>query len=164
MRAPLELVGQMLDVVAPGERIGGERAPDSCATICCVRSASVAASLGRQRQRLVVAVGVQRLRAAEHRGQRLHRDAHDVVERLLRLERDAAGLRVKAQARARVARAEAVAHDARVHAPRRAELRDFLEQIVVRGEEERQPRRERRRRASPAVDRARRRTRSRSRT
>ena len=114
--------------------------------ICCVRSASVAASAGRQRERFVVAVRVQRLRAAEHRRQRLHRDAHDVVQRLLRLERDAARLRVKAQPAARVVRAEALAHEARVHAPRRAELRDLLEQVVVRREEEREPRRESRRR------------------
>ena len=109
---------------------------------------------GRQRERLVVAVRVQRLRAAQHGGERLHRDAHDVVERLLRRERDAAGLRVKAQTRARVARAEALAHEARIQAPRRAELGDLLEQVVVRGEEERQPRRERVD-AQSGVDRAR---------
>ena len=35
--------------------------PLSCAMICCVRSASVAAFCGRQRQRLVERVGVQRV-------------------------------------------------------------------------------------------------------
>ena len=130
--------------------------------ICCVRSASVAASAVGSDERFVVAVRVQRLRAAEHRGERLHRDAHDVVERLLRLERHAAGLRVEAQPAARVARAEALAHEARVHAARGAELRDFLEQVVVRGEEERQARREVVDR-EPGVDRARARTPSRSR-
>ncbi len=40
---------------------------------------------------------MQRLRAAEHGGQRLERGAHDVVLRLLRGERRAAGLRVEAQ-------------------------------------------------------------------
>ena len=60
--------------------------------------------LGRQRQRLVAAVAVQRLRAAEHRRQRLQRDADDVVVRLLRGQRAAGGLRVEAQLlRARVA-------------------------------------------------------------
>ena len=53
--------------------------------------------LGRQRQRLVAAVAVQRLRAAEHRRQRLQRHPHDVVVRLLRGERAAGGLRVEAQ-------------------------------------------------------------------
>ena len=96
--------------------------------------------LGRQRQRLVAAVAVQRLRAAEHRRQRLQRDADDVVVGLLRGQRAAGGLRVKAQLlRARVGRAEPIAHDARPQPPRGAELRDLLEKIVVRVEEERQP-------------------------
>ena len=96
--------------------------------------------LGRQRQRLVAAVAVQRLRAAEHRRQRLQRDADDVVVRLLRGQRAAGGLRVEAQLlRARVGGAEPVAHDARPQPPRGAELRDLLEEVVVRVEEERQP-------------------------
>ena len=95
--------------------------------------------LGRQRQRLVAAVAVQRLRAAEHRRQRLQRDADDVVVGLLRGQRAAGGLRVKAQLlRARMRRVEPVAHDARPQPPRRAKLRDLLEEIVVRVEEERQ--------------------------
>src|SRR5438552_14029880 len=83
---------------------------------------------------------MQRLRAAEHRRQRLQGDADDVVVRLLGRERAAGGLRVEAELlRARVGRAEAVAHDARPKAPGRAELRDLLEKVVVRVEEERQP-------------------------
>ena len=97
-------------------------------------------ALGRQRQRLVAAVGVQRLRAAEHRRHRLHRDADDVVVGLLRGQRAAGGLRVEAQLlRARIGRAEAIFHDPRPQPPRRAELRDLLEEVVVRVEEERQP-------------------------
>ena len=66
--------------------------------------------LGRQRQRLVVRVRVQRLRAAEHRRHRLERDPHDVVARLLRRERAARGLRVEAQLEERGIRdAEALA-------------------------------------------------------
>ena len=38
--------------------------------------------------------------------------------------------------RPRVRRAEAVAHDARPQAPRRAQLRDLLEKVVVQVEEE----------------------------
>jgi hypothetical protein len=50
---------------------------------------------------------------------------------------------VEAQhARARVLRAEAVAHDARPQAARGAELGDLLEEVVVRVEEEAQLRRE----------------------
>ena len=120
--------------------------------------------LGRQRQRLVAAVAVQRLRAAEHRRQRLQRDADDVVVGLLRGQRAAGGLRVEAQLlRARIRRAEPVAHDARPQPPRRAELRDLLEKVVVRVEEEREALPERVD-VEPGVDRrpARRRSRSRS--
>ena len=52
--------------------------------------------LGGQRQRFVHAVGVQRLRAAQHGGQRLEGHAHDVVLRLLGGERDAGRLGVEA--------------------------------------------------------------------
>ena len=52
--------------------------------------------LGRQRERLVERVRVQRLRPAEHRRERLDRGAHDVHLRLLRRQRDAGGLRVEA--------------------------------------------------------------------
>src|SRR6476646_5437608 len=83
---------------------------------------------------------MQRLRPAEDRRQGLDRDSHDVVQGMLCLERDAPRLRVKAQSCARVAGAEALAHETRVEAPSRAKLRDFLEQVVMRGEEERQPR------------------------
>ena len=95
--------------------------------------------LGGQRQRLVERVGVERLRAAAHRRERLDRDSHDVVLRLLRGERRAACLRVEAKRDgARVRRAEAIAHDLRPEAARRAELRDLLEEVVVRVEEERE--------------------------
>ena len=99
--------------------------------------------LGRQRERLVVGVGVQRLRAAEHAGERLDRGAHDVVQRLLRGQADAGRLRVEAHLpRARVLRAERLAQLARPDAPRGAVLGDLLEEVDLRVEEERQARRE----------------------
>ena len=84
---------------------------------------------------------MQRLGATERSGQRLHRHAHDVVERLLRGERDTAGLRVKAQFAAGIVGTETLAHEARPQPTRGAELGDLLEEIAMRGEEERQARR-----------------------
>ena len=56
---------------------------------------------------------MQRLRAAEHGGERLQRDPRHVVERLLRGGRHAGGLRVRAQPhRLRLLRAEALPHEA----------------------------------------------------
>ena len=48
--------------------------------------------LGRDRVRLVERVGVQRLDPAEDGGEGLDRDAGDVVQRLLRGQRDTGGL------------------------------------------------------------------------
>ena len=100
--------------------------------------------LGRQRQRLVVRVRVQRLRAAEHRRERLDRRPRDVDERLLPGQRHPRGLRVEAhQQRTLVAGAVGVAQLARPDPSRRPVLRDLLEEVEVRVEEERQPWRER---------------------
>ena len=83
---------------------------------------------------------MERLRPAQHRRQRLQRDADDVVVRLLRGQRAARGLRVEAQLLgARAGGAEPIAHEPRPQPARRAELGDLLEKVVVRVEEERQP-------------------------
>ena len=93
--------------------------------------------LGRQRQRLVERVGVQRLRAAESRGQRLDGRSDDVVVGLLRRERHAGRLRVEPQLpRSRILRLEPLAHHARPDAAGRAELGNLLEEVAVRVEEE----------------------------
>ena len=87
---------------------------------------------------------MQALRAAEHAGERLDRGAHDVDLGLLRGERDARGLRVEPHLQRPLAlRAVAVAHPARPDPPRGAVLRDLLEEVDVRVEEEREARRER---------------------
>ena len=92
--------------------------------------------LGRQAERLVEGVRVQRLRPAKHRGERFDRGADDVVLRLLRGERRAHGLRVEAERESRRRlRSITVAHDAGPQAARSAELRDLLEEGGVGGEE-----------------------------
>ena len=76
------------------------------------------------------------MRAAEDRGERLHGDTHDVVERLLRLQRHAAGLGVEPETGGRVVGVESLAHQPGVEASRRAELGDLLEEIIMRREKE----------------------------
>ena len=86
---------------------------------------------------------MQRLRAAEDRRHRLQRGAHDVVLRLLRRERRAAGLGVEPQHRARGSFAPNRSVMIRAHMPPGGpELRDLLEEVHVAREEEREPRRE----------------------
>ena len=103
--AALDLVGQRLDEVGARERIDGVGRPGLVGDHLLGAQRELRRVLARQRERLVVAVGVQRLRAAADRGERLQRDAHDVVERLLRRQRDAAGLGVEAQHRRALRRA-----------------------------------------------------------
>jgi len=91
---------------------------------------------GGEGESFVHGVGVQRLATAQYRGERLNGYAHNIVFRLLRGERGASGLRVKAeQQRSRIFRGEAVAHDFGPEAPSGAKFGDFLEQITVGIEE-----------------------------
>ena len=84
--------------------------PDSEARICCVRSAMRADSSVGSASASSRRVAVQRLRAAEHRRERLDGDADDVVVRLLRRQRAPGGLGMEAQLlRPRIRRAEALA-------------------------------------------------------
>ena len=84
---------------------------------------------------------MERLRAAEHAGQRLDRGAHDVVQRLLGGQRDAGGLGVEAQPhRLGLLRAVGLLQLAGPDAAGGAVLGDLLEEVDVGVEEERQPR------------------------
>ena len=113
-RARLELVGERLDVERAAERIGRRGRARLVREDLLRPERDRRCMLGRQRERLVERVRVQRLRAAGDGRERLDRDAHDVVLGLLRGERRAAGLRVEAQReRLRVRRAEAFAHHPR---------------------------------------------------
>ena len=87
---------------------------------------------------------MQRLRAAEHPRERLDRGADDVHLRLLRGERNPRGLGVEAQLHRPLALAPYLSLEPpRPDSPCRAVLRDLLEEVDVRVEEEREPRRER---------------------
>ncbi len=110
---------------------------------CCWRRARSAASAVGHREGLVVGVGVERLRAAEHGREGLDGDAGQVVERLLRRERDAGGLGVEAHpGRALVLGVVALRHELVPDPARGPELRDLLEEVAVAVEEEAQARRE----------------------
>ena len=139
----LHLVGHPLDVVRAAERVGDERDAGLVGDHLLRAQRDPRRLLGRQRQRFVERVGVQALRAAEHAGQRLDRDAGDVELGLLRGERHARGLRVEPQLhRALGLGAVALFHPARPDATGGAELADLFEEVDVGVEEERQPRRE----------------------
>jgi hypothetical protein len=141
-RSLLDPIGHLLDRrTTPPHGSTDPRQPALVHRICCVRSAIVALSSVGSAQRLVAAVGVERLRAAEHRRQACNVDAHDVGVGLLRGQRAAGRLRVEAQLLAPgLGGAEPIAHQPAPTAAAPRGTSRFLEEVVVRVEEERQPR------------------------
>src|SRR2546423_3669195 len=126
-RALLELVRQVFDVIASGQRVG-----------CIYDSRLVSDDLlsaerqrrcfsSRKRERLIVPVGVQRLRPAQRRSKRLDCDTNYVVQGLLRSKRHSASLSMEPKTRACIGRVEPLTHYASVESSRRSELRDLLE-------------------------------------
>src|SRR5207237_8112408 len=94
-RPQLQLVGERLDVEGAAERVGGVARAGLRGEDLLRAESDARCVLGRQRERLVVTVRMEALRPAGDRRQRLDRDAHDVVLRLLRREGRAAGLAVE---------------------------------------------------------------------
>ena len=95
-RFALELVRERLDIVGAAEWVDHVGHARLVGEDLLRAKRHLHRLFRRQRQRFVHAVGVQRLRAAEHRGEALIRHAHDVVHGLLRGERHTGRLRVKA--------------------------------------------------------------------
>ena len=94
--------------------------------------------LGRQRNRLIQRIGVQRLRAPQRRRHRLIGGADHVVIGVLLLQRHARGLAMGAQHQAACLLRLKLLHDARPQHPRRPQLRRFHKEIHANGEKERQ--------------------------
>ena len=140
-RDRLELVGERLDVPRAAEWVRRVRRARLVHEDLLRAEREGRGALGRERERLVEAVRVDRLGAAVDRREGLRGDSHEVVLGLLGRQRRAARLRVEAQRlRLRARGAEAVAHDPRPHSPRGAELRHLLQHVVVGVEEEGEPR------------------------
>ena len=138
----LHFVGERLDVVAAAQRVDHVGEVRLFAQDVLRVDGDARTELGRAGQRLVVCIGVQRLQPAENAGHGLHRDARDVVERLLPREIDARCLAVELEAPGARVCAEALARDARPDAPAGAELGDLLEQADRNVEEKGEARQE----------------------
>src|SRR5882762_8362829 len=81
---------------------------------------------------------MQRLGSAQYSGERLDRDPHDVIQRLLHSQRYTSGLRVKTHLHGpRSLSAEAIAHRSRPDAASRAVLGDLFKEVVVSVKEKR---------------------------
>ncbi len=146
--ALLHIERQLFDEVAAAQRIGDVGHPGFMRENLLRPQRDAGRIFGRQRQRLIKRIGVQRLRSAQHRRHRLQRHPDDVVLRLLRGQRNARRLGVKPHPRgSRVRRAEPLRHQPVPDFSSRAVLRDLFKKVVVRIEKEAQP-------GSEIVDRA----------
>ena len=83
-RAGFHLTGELLDEVRPAERVDDVRHAAFVGDDLLRAERDRRRLFRRQRQRLVERVGVERIGAAEHGGQRLQCGTDDVVVRLLR--------------------------------------------------------------------------------
>src|SRR3989339_809462 len=133
----LHLVGQGLNEVGAGERV--DRVGDACFLGENLLGAQrdLDGVLGGEGQHLVEGIGMQRLRAAQHPGQRLDRRTDDIVVRLLGGKRAPRRLRVEAQPPGtRVFGMKAFLHHVGPYPPRRPHLAYLLEKVDVRVEKE----------------------------
>ena len=92
-----QFMRQPLDIERPAPRIDHARGAGLALQDDLRIAGDAGREVRRQRQRLVKRVGVQRLRAALRRRHRLDRGARNVVEYVLRGERPARGLAMRAQ-------------------------------------------------------------------
>ena len=131
-----DLVSQRFNGFAAAHRIGGIGNARFVGDDLLGAQRQAGGFLGGKRQRLVARVRVQALRPAQHRCHSLYGRAHDVDIGLLGGEGGAGSLDVEAEhAWSGVLGAEAIAHQVRVEPASGAELRDLLQEIVMRVEE-----------------------------
>ena len=150
--AALDFIGERLDEVGPAERIGGAGDAAFMRQDLLRAQREGRGKLGRKRPGLVQGIGMQGLRAAHHRGERLQSAVRTTLlygccavseqPAVCAWNRSAAG--------SRRLRAKSLGHRLVPDAARGAIFRDFFKEIVVRVEEERKPRRETRPRRGPA--------------
>ncbi len=137
-----QLAGEALDVGRAAPRVHGPRR----ARLLLKEELGVAGDargeVGRERQRLVEGVGVQRLGVPLGGGHRLDAGADDVVVDVLRGQRPARGLRVGAQRERLVVLRPEVPDELGPQQPRRPQLRDLHEVVHADAPEEGQARRE----------------------
>ncbi len=137
IRLPLQPVGEHFDGVGTAQRVHGIGHAALVGDDLLSAQRDGDGVFAGEGQRLVQAISVQGLGAAEDRCQRLDRHPHDVDLRLLRTERAARRLGVEAQPPgAGVLRAEGVAHLPRPDTPGGAKLGNLLQKVVVAVEEE----------------------------
>ena len=151
-----QVVGQPLDVGAAAPRVDDPGGAGLLLEQQLGVAGDAGGEVGRQRERLVEGVGVQRLGVALGGGHRLDAGADDVVEHVLRGQRPAGGLEwVRSDSDLGFFGSNCLT-SLRPQQPGRPQLGDLHEEVHADRPEERQPRARTRRRPSPASSPARR--------
>ena len=142
-RARREIVRQPLDIERAAPRIDDPGRARLLLQKQLRIAGDAGGEVGGQGERLVERVGMQRLGLPLRRRHRLDRGPRDVVEDVLRRERPARGLAMRAERqRTLVLRREALLHQLRPQEACRAQLGDLHEEVHADAEEERDARRE----------------------
>ena len=124
-----QVVGQALHIPRAAQRVHNVCRSTLVGQYLLGAQGELSRLFGRQGQRLVPGIHVERLGASQYGGQGLHGAANDVVVGLLGREGNSCRLCVEAQHHgARVLGAESVTHYPGPHAPGRPELGDLFEQ------------------------------------
>ena len=138
-----QVVGQLLHVGRAAPRVDDPRRPRLLLQQQLGVAGDPGGEVGGQRERLVEGVGVQRLGVPLGGGHRLQAGADDVVVDVLRGQRPARGLRVRAQRQRLGVLRAGLLHQLRPQQPPGPELGDLHEEVHADAPEERQARRER---------------------
>ena len=136
----LELAGQGLDIPASAERIGDRGDPAFLGEDELSVAGDPSREIGRERDCLVEAVGMERLGSAEHRSKRLDRGSDDIIVRVLLGQRHARSLAVGAKQLRLFGGCAEIGHDPGPQRTRCAQLGDLHEQVHADAEEEAQAR------------------------
>ena len=142
-RALLHIEGQPLHKIRSTQRVDGIGNARFIGQDLLRAQGDAGRIFRRQGEGFVKAVGMQALRAAQHRGQGLDRHPRDIVLGLLGGQRDACRLGMKPHTvGADIPGAKALGHQPVPDLARGPEFADLFEKIVMRIEEEAQPRSE----------------------
>ena len=135
----LDLIGEGFHVVTPAQGVCRARDPRLVRHDLLGAKGDLRRLFRREGQRLVEAVGVERLGPAQDPCQGLDRHPNHVVHRLLGREGRARRLCVEPEPARLVGGVVALPHQPSPQAAGRPELGDFFQQVVVGREEEREP-------------------------
>src|SRR5439155_8463960 len=138
--AIFQLVSQRFDKVRTAQWIDSIRYAGLFGNYLLRSQGDQGGTIRRQSERFVESICMQRLGAAQYSGERLDRNPHDVIQRLLHSQRYTGGLRVKTHLHDPLGlSAEAIAHCSSPNSACSSILGDLFKEVIVSVKEKRNP-------------------------